>query len=194
LSEGSDSVASVGDLLTFAISPAASAVTGVARLPGLRPGARLGLRRGTSATSWYDTGCRLEPTDRAGAIAAYERALNGCPGLADAHNNLGRLHHDAGTPAIAEACYRLAICADPSVALYWFNLGVAVEDQGRHAEAIAAYERAIEVDAGVADAHFNVSRLLELSARRAGDDVMLQRAVRHLLRYRELARRNASAR
>jgi tetratricopeptide (TPR) repeat protein len=78
--------------------------------------------------------------------------------------------------------------------LYWFNLGVAVEDQGRHAEAIAAYERAIEIDTDVADAHFNLARLLELSARRAGDDVMLQRAVRHLLRYRALARRNASAR
>jgi tetratricopeptide (TPR) repeat protein len=194
LSEGSDSVAYVGDLLTFAISRAATGITGVPRLPGLGPGARFGLRRGTSATGWYDTGCRLETTDPAGAIAAYERALTGCPSLADAHNNLGRLHHDAGAPAVAESCYRLAICADPSVALYWFNLGVAVEDQRRNAEAIVAYERAIELDVGVADAHFNVARLLELSARRTGDDVMLQRAVRHLLRYRELTRRSASAR
>jgi tetratricopeptide (TPR) repeat protein len=194
LSEGSDSVAYVGDLLTFAISPAVTGVTGVPRLPGLRPGVRLGLRRGTSATCWYDAGCRLETTDPAGAIAAYERAVTGCPTLADAHNNLGRLHHDAGARAAAEGCYRLAICADPSVALYWFNLGVAVEDQGRHAEAIAAYERAIEIDMHVADAHFNLARLLELSARRAGDDVMLRRAVRHLLRYRDLTNRNASAR
>lgn len=163
-------------------------------MPGLRPGARFGLRRGTSATSWYDTGCRLEATDPAAAIAAYERAVTGSPGLADAHNNLGRLHHDAGALAVAEGCYRLALCADPNVALYWFNLGVAVEDRGRHAEAIGAYERAIEIDIHVADAHFNLARLLELSARRAGDDVMLRRAVRHLLRYRELTKRNASAR
>jgi tetratricopeptide (TPR) repeat protein len=180
----------VGDLLTFAISPTLE----VSRLPGLRPGARLGLLRGTSATSWYDTGCRLEITDPAGAIAAYERALTSCPALADAHNNLGRLHHGAGSPAIAEACYRLAICADAGVALYWFNLGVAVEDQGRYAEAIAAYECALEIDIDAADAHFNLARLLELSARRVGDDVMLQRAVRHLLRYRTLARRHAGAR
>jgi tetratricopeptide (TPR) repeat protein len=180
----------VGDLLTFAISRASR----VPELPGLAPGAHFGLRRGRSATSWYDTGCRLEATDPAGAISAYERAVSSCPVLADAHNNLGRLHHDAGRLALAESCYRLAICADPSVALYWFNLGVAVEDQGRHAEAITAYERAVEIEASAADAHFNLARLLELNARHAGDDVMLQRAVRHLLRYRDLTRRNASAR
>jgi tetratricopeptide (TPR) repeat protein len=166
----------------------------VPELSGRDPGAHFGLRRGRSATSWYDTGCRLEATDPAGAIKAYERAVASCPSLADAHNNLGRLHHDAGANGLAESCYRLAICADPTVALYWFNLGVAVEDRGGHAEAIAAYERAIEIDVHAADAHFNLARLLELNARRAGDDLLLQRAVRHLLRYRDLTMRDASAR
>lgn len=153
----------------------------------------MGLRRGTSATSWYDAACRLEAIDQAGAMAAYARAIAGRPDFADAHNNLGRLHHGAGAPVVAESCYRLALCADPSVALYWFNLGVAVEDQGRHAEAIAAYERAIELDAHAADAHFNLSRLLELKARRSDDDVLLQRAVRYLLRYRALTQRHVGA-
>jgi tetratricopeptide (TPR) repeat protein len=175
----------VGDLLTFAIG-------GMARSDARSTG-RFGLRRGTSATGWYDAGCRLEISDPARAMAAYERAVAGCPDLADAHNNLGRLLHDAGSAAQAEGSYRLAICADSSIALYWFNLGVAVEDLGRHAEAIAAYERAIELDARAADAHFNLARLLELRGRQVGDDVMLQRAVRHLLRYRDLTRR-ASAR
>jgi len=163
----------------------------------LRPGSRCGLRRGTSATSWYELGCRLEASEPAQAIAAYERAVAGSPGFADAHNNLGRLLHDAGSAgslSAAESSYRLAICADPGIALYWFNLGVAVEDQGRCAEAIAAYERAIEVDAGVADAYYNLARLLELTGRRTGDELMLRRAVRHVLRYRELTRRNAHAR
>jgi tetratricopeptide (TPR) repeat protein len=177
----------VGDLLTFAISSAAGVLD-------LRPGQRRGFRRGKAATSWYDTGCELESADPERAIAAYERALAGSPDLAAAHNNLGRLLHEAGSPAVAEGGYRLAICADPGVALYWFNLGVAVEDQGRHAEAIAAYERAIELDALVADAYFNLARLLELTARRAGDDVMLRRAVRHLLRYRDLTRRHVNVR
>ncbi|HEX8113589.1 MAG TPA: tetratricopeptide repeat protein [Kofleriaceae bacterium] len=186
----------MGDLLTFA--------PGQVRTLGPRPGSRCGLRRGTSATRWYELGCRLEASEPARAIAAYERAVAGCPGFADAHNNLGRLLHDAGSLGAAESSYRLAICADPGIALYWFNLGVAVEDQGRRAEAIAAYERAIEISerseaagggdpAGVADAHYNLARLLELTGRRTGDELMLRRAVRHLLRYRELTRRNARA-
>src|SRR5262249_26556564 len=154
----------VGDLLTFAPSEERALV--------LRPGTRRGLRRGTSATSWYDAGCRLEASDPPRAIAAYERAVAGCPGFADAHNNLGRLLHDAGYLAAAEASYRLAICADPTVALYWFNLGVVVEDQARRAEAVTAYERALTIDPAAADAHYNLARLLELAARRSGDEAM----------------------
>jgi tetratricopeptide (TPR) repeat protein len=176
----------VGDLLTFAPSEA--------QMLMLRPGSRRGLRRGTSATSWYDAGCSLEAGAPERAIAAYERAIGGCPGFADAHNNLGRLLHDAGALAAAESSYRLAICADGAVALYWFNLGVVVEDQGRPAEAVAAYEHALGLDPAAADAHYNLARLLELAGRRTGDEVMLRRAVRHLLHYRSLTGRNASAR
>ena len=134
------------------------------------------------------------PASRPRALAAYERAVAGCPSFADAHNNLGRLQHDAGSLPAPRRSYRLAICADRSLALYWFNLGVVVEDQGRCAEAIAAYERALELDGGLADAHYNLARLLELAGRRAGDDVMIRCAVRHLLQYRTLTGRNASAR
>ncbi len=174
----------MGDLLSFpsvAIQPAAKLL-----------GSRRGLLRGTPTATWYERGCQLELQDPAGAIAAYARAIAGCPTFADAHNNLGRLHHDARSLAVAESCYRLAICADDRVALYWFNLGVVVEDQGRHAEAIAAYERALERDAEAADAHYNLARLLELNGRRAGDEIEMRRAVRHLLRYRQL-RQGATA-
>jgi tetratricopeptide (TPR) repeat protein len=154
-------------------------------------GPRRGIRRGTPATDWYEQGCALEARDPVAAMAAYGRAIAGRPDLADAHNNLGRLHHDRRELGDAESCYRLAICVDPAVALYWFNLGVALEDQGRHAEAIGSYERAIELAGAApicADAHFNLARLLELGGRRAGDEVLLRRAVRHLVRYRDLIR------
>jgi tetratricopeptide (TPR) repeat protein len=162
----------VGDLLTFSIGP------------------RRGLRRGTPATDWYEQGCALEARDPEAAMAAYRRAIAGRPDLADAYNNLGRLHHDRRELADAEGCYRLAICAGAGagVALYWFNLGVVLEDQGRNAEAIAAYERAIDLAPSSADAHFNLARLLELGGRRVGDEVLLRRAVRHLVRYRDLMR------
>jgi Flp pilus assembly protein TadD len=99
------------------------------------------------------------------------------------------MHAADGEAAIAESWFRLAICADPACGLYWFNLGVSVEDQGRHAEAIAAYEQALALDPEAADANHNLSRLLELVGRRTGDVELMRRAVRHLLRYRQLTRR-----
>ncbi|MBA3460088.1 MAG: tetratricopeptide repeat protein [Deltaproteobacteria bacterium] len=167
----------MGDLLRFELGP------------------RRGLRRGTSATSWYAEGRAHEATDPARAIGAYERAIAGRPDFADAYNNLGRVLHElhdrgeAAAPlALAETHYRIALCLDPDVALYWFNLGVSVEDQGRTAEAIAAYERALALDPHLADAHFNLARLLELVGRSSADELVLRRAVRHLVRYRDLAR------
>lgn len=180
MSEGSASVAFVGDLLSFANAQMTKVI-----------GPRRGLRRGTPATAWYELGVRLEATDSQAAMVAYERALAGCPSLADAYNNLGRLHHDAGSLAVAESCYRLALCADERLALYWFNLGVVVEDQGRLAEAVAAYEQALALDEAAADAHYNLARLLEQLGRRRTDEGLLQQAVRHLLRYRALTRRGA---
>ncbi|MBA3457381.1 MAG: tetratricopeptide repeat protein, partial [Deltaproteobacteria bacterium] len=143
---------------------------------------RCGLRRGTSATAWYELGLSLEASHPARAISAYERALAGRPDLADALNNLGRLHHETGSAAAAEGYYRLSICASPDVPLFWFNLGVSVEDQGRSSEAIAAYEHAIELEPRLADAHFNLARLLEVAGRKSDDELVLRRAVRHLVR------------
>jgi tetratricopeptide (TPR) repeat protein len=167
----------VGDLIRFQLGP------------------RRGFRRGTSATAWYDIGCALEDSDPVRAIAAFERALAGRADLADAHNNLGRVLHEhggAGAVARAESCYRLAICAardgGHDVGLYWFNLGVALEDQGRTSEAIAAYEQALALDSRLADAHFNLARLLEVVGRSTSNELVLRRAVRHLVRYRDLER------
>src|SRR5262249_25083514 len=81
LSDPPRSIGLVGDLLFFSIGP------------------RRGLRRGTRATDWYEQGCALEARDPAAAMAAYRRAIAGLPELANAHNNLGRLHHDRGLRA-----------------------------------------------------------------------------------------------
>jgi tetratricopeptide (TPR) repeat protein len=154
----------------------------------LKLGPRRGMRSATSAATWYERGCALEASDPDAAIAAYERALRSRPDFSDAHNNLGRLLHDRGQLAAAEACYRLALCERRYIALYWFNLGVVLEDLGRYAEAIDAYERALAIDTDLADAHFNLARQIERVARAADDEVMLRRAVRHLKQYRELSR------
>jgi tetratricopeptide (TPR) repeat protein len=162
--------------------------TGMGDLLYLQLGPRRGFRRATTALTWYERGCALEPSDPEGAMAAYRRAIAGRRDLADAHNNLGRLHHDRGELALAEQCYRRAIAADPMVALYAFNLGVVLEDLGCPYEAISAYELALALEPALADAHFNLARQIELAARASGDELMLRRAVRHLQQYRQLAR------
>jgi Tfp pilus assembly protein PilF len=173
----------------------------VGDLVSYKLGRRRGMRRAISALAWYELGCALEATDPSEAQIAYRRAIAGRPDLADAHNNLGRLLHDAGELAAAEAAYRRALAAIAAApldalvggeALYWFNLGVVLEDQGRSAEAIAAYERAVTIDDALADAHFNLARQIELAARACGDELMLRRAFRHLKAYRALARASGS--
>ena len=156
-------------------------------------GPRRGCVRAASALEWYERGCALEASDPDAAALAYGSALAGRPDLADAHNNLGRLHHDRGRLADAEACYRRAVRVDADVALYWFNLGVALEDAHRSAEAIVAYERSIALDARMADAHFNLARQLEQAGRRGPmiDELVMRRAVRHLKQYRALVKLGA---
>jgi tetratricopeptide (TPR) repeat protein len=134
------------------------------------------------AEDWYARGVELETVDPEAAQAAYRRALETTPGLADAHLNLGRLLHEAGDPAAAEAHYRQALAARPADALAAFNLGVALQDQQRIQEAVAAYEQALAADPGMADAHFNLSGIYEQLDDKAA-------AFRHLRTYRTLTER-----
>jgi tetratricopeptide (TPR) repeat protein len=130
-----------------------------------------------AAEDWYETGCDLETTDPPGARAAYERALEIDPDLADAHVNLGRLLQLAGECGRAEPQYREAVRLAPDDPTPHFNLGVLFEEEGRREEAVHAYRQAILRDPEFADAHCNLGLLLESLGRR-------QEAVRHLMAAR----------
>jgi tetratricopeptide (TPR) repeat protein len=150
-------------------------------LVGRRPG-RLRAGESLDADAWFDRATRLEeehaPED---AIAAYRRAIALDPRHADAHVNLGRLLHETGSLRLAERHYRAALQADPRHATAAFNRGVVLEELGQSAGALAAYRESVAIDPAAADAHYNLAVL----CRRLG----LQRdALRHLKRYRELAR------
>jgi DNA-binding transcriptional MerR regulator len=131
-----------------------------------------------TAGDWYETGCELEADDPAGACAAYERALEIDPDLADAHVNLGRQLQLAGERGRAEPHYREAVRLEPDDPTPHFNLGVMFEEQGRREEAVHAYRQAILRDPEFADAHCNLGLLLESLGRR-------QEAVRHLMAARQ---------
>jgi len=131
------------------------------------------------AEDWYALGCELEAATPTDARDAYRRAVELDPRHADAHTNLGRLLHEAGELAAAEAHYRLALEAQPSDVTAAFNLGVVLEDRGRPNAAIEAYQRTLALDSDCADAHYNLARLYE----RLGKGMA---AVRHLKIYRKL--------
>jgi tetratricopeptide (TPR) repeat protein len=157
-------------------------------LLGLGLGRRRACLRATSAATWLERGIFLEEQDPAGAMHAYRRALAGCPSLADAHNNLGRLLHHAGDLQAAEDHYRAALAAAPS-SLHWFNLGVVLEDREQCDSAIAAYQQAVALDGELGEAHLNLARLLDSRGRGQGVAGDLQAAVRHLAVYRRLSAR-----
>ena len=113
------------------------------------------------------------------AKEAYGKALELDPAFADAHLNLGRLVHEEGRVAEAEAHYRTAASADPESGRAFYNLGVALEDQGKAAGAIEAYEAAVRLDADLGVAHFNLSRLFEAQGRST-------EALNHLAAYKRL--------
>jgi len=133
------------------------------------------------ADEWYELGCELEVSSPEEARDAYRRAIELAPGHAEAHLNLGRLLHEAGHAAAAEAHYRLALATKPQDGTAAFNLGVALEDLGRSADAVVAYEQALASDPSCADAHYNLGCLLEKMGRRTA-------ALRHLKTYRRLTK------
>ena len=132
-----------------------------------------------SADAWYELACDLEITAVDDAVEAYERTLKLNPNHADALVNLGRLLHERGALAAAEAHYRRAMEIDPEHGVAAFNLGVVLEDLGRFRHAADAYELALDLDPDNADAHFNLAGLLERRGEKAD-------AVRHLKAYRGL--------
>lgn len=136
--------------------------------------------RAKSAALWFERALLLEERhDVVDAAAAYRRALEFDPTMADASINLGRLLHQDGDPREAARLYHDALLHAPGDAVAHYNLALALEDQDRRQEAIAHYEQAVEVAPDFADAHFNLSRLYERMA-------LHRQAVRHLLLYKRL--------
>ena len=137
------------------------------------------VERDLRAEDWFGLACEMEAVDPVQARDVYRRTLELDPEHFDARVNLGRLLHEAGEYAAAEANYRLALRLRPDNAIAAFNLGVVLEDQRRPREALHAYERAIASDPGCADAHYNLANLYE----RFGEP---RSALRHLQTYRAL--------
>ena len=84
--------------------------------------------------------------DLAGAIAAFEKALEIDPKFDYAWNGLGATLRGLGRNTEAIAAFETALEIDPESHGAWNGLGNALNDLGRNTEAIAAFEKALEID------------------------------------------------
>jgi tetratricopeptide (TPR) repeat protein len=134
-----------------------------------------------SAYAWFVEGQRLEqagaPDEE--AMAAYTRALEGDPGLAGAHTNLGNLFYRRGDAATARRHYHAALTLDGEQPEARYNLANLLAELGEEEQAIAEWYRVISSCPEFADAHYNLALALE----REGSH---ERARSHLERYLSL--------
>jgi len=165
-----------GQLLLDFANRAGSPATAVATLPANERG---GPR---TALEWFEYGCQLDAdsTTLSEAIAAYRRAVELDPALADGHCNLGTAHYNRGEREPAREAYEAAIAQDPRHREANFNLANLLEEAGRREAAIAHYKRAVQADPCFADAHLNLALLYEKLA-------ISKRGREHWRRYLQLA-------
>jgi tetratricopeptide (TPR) repeat protein len=170
-------------LFNFDAQTVAAATPVPEPVPARAPEARASTTR--TAEDWFNLGCELDAASPDEARHAYEQALALDAGQADAHVNLGRLHHRGGDVTQAESHYRAAVALAPDDAVAHFNLAGLLEETGRRVDAVAAYQRALAADADFADAHYNLGLLLDSLGRRAP-------AMNHLRTARRLYRRRSA--
>lgn len=135
-----------------------------------------------SALEWFERGCRLDarPETFDQAAEAYRRALAADPDFADAHCNLGAIHHQRDKRDAARACYEEALRCDANHVEANLNLAGLLEEDNRCEAALSHYKVALRADPLRTDAHLATALLYEkLGLRR--------RAREHWRRYLQFA-------
>jgi DNA-binding transcriptional MerR regulator len=135
-----------------------------------------------TALEWFERGCRLDgrPETFDGAIEAYEHAIAADPAFADAHCNLGAIHHQRDRRDEARGCYERALAIDGGHVESNLNLAAILEEEERYEAALTHYRAALRSDPLHTDAHLATALLYEkLGLRRRARD--------HWRRYLQLA-------
>jgi len=135
-----------------------------------------------TALEWFERGCRLDarPETFDQAADAYRRALAADPDFADAHCNLGAIHHQRDQRDAARACYEEALRCDALHVEANLNLAGILEEENRCEAALSHYKAALRADPLRTDAHLATALLYEkLGLRR--------RAREHWRRYLQCA-------
>lgn len=111
----------------------------------------------------YLEGCRLDEEESTydAAEAAYRRAIQLDPTLANAFTNLGNLMCKRDRQDEAERMYTRALKLDPEQPEAHYNAGFIAFERGDLPSAAESFERALTSDPGFADAHFNLAMALQ---------------------------------
>lgn len=111
----------------------------------------------------YLDGCRLDEDESTyqAAEAAYRRAIEIDPSLANAITNLGNLLFRRGERREAEQLYVRALRIDADQPEAFYNLGFLRYEQGDLSAAVLNFKRAIASDPAFSDAHFNLAMALQ---------------------------------
>jgi len=139
---------------------------GARRAPGAAPDPE-------TALEWFERGCRLDsdPRTQADAIAAYQRAVEADPEMADAHCNLGTVHYNHGRRTEARDWYERALKLEAEHVEANFNLANVYEEEERNEAALRHYKAAMRADPLYADVQLNLALLYEkLGLRRKARD------------------------
>jgi DNA-binding transcriptional MerR regulator len=146
-------------VIDFALSPARPDDVAPLRPPGV-PAAEPDPE---TALEWFERGCRLDarPETFDEAAAAYRSALTADPDFADAHCNLGAIHHQRDQRDAARACYEEALRCDASHVEANLNLAGILEEENRCEAALSHYKAALRADPLRTDAHLATALLYE---------------------------------
>ena len=146
-------------VIDFALSPAHSDDVAPLRplgVPAAEPDPE-------TALEWFERGCRLDsrPETFDEAAEAYGRALAADPEFADAHCNLGAIHHQRDRRDAARACYEEALRCDSMHVEANLNLAGILEEENRCEAALSHYKVALRADPLRTDAHLATALLYE---------------------------------
>ncbi|NVH78362.1 tetratricopeptide repeat protein [Paraburkholderia sp. JPY432] len=119
-------------------------------------------------------GCQSKHAD---SEAAFRKALEFNPDLAEAHNHLGILLVQTQRAAEAEAAFRRVTDLRPDSAEAWSNLGQVLGETGQLAEAEAALRHALLLKPDHAEGHNNFGILLSKTERYAHAEAALKKAL-----------------
>jgi Flp pilus assembly protein TadD len=117
--------------------------------------------------------------DRAGAVAAFQKAISLKPEYAEAYNGLGSALSDQGDQAGAVAAFRQALTLKPALAQPHYNLGNVLRGQGDLAGAAAAYRQALALKPSDAPAYNNLGLTLSALGDLAGAAAAYRQAITH---------------